>query len=50
MDLLKCQGLNIAQIFDKIVYSLWCFELFVSRGLKNFFIWILFLAVISLVQ
>jgi len=50
MDLPKCQGLNIAQIFDKIVYLLWSFELFASRGLKNFFIWILFLAVISLVQ
>jgi hypothetical protein len=38
MDLPKCQGLNIAQIFDKIVYSLWSFELFALRGLKNFFV------------
>jgi hypothetical protein len=32
MDLPKCQGLNIAQIFDKIVYLLWSFELFVYGG------------------
>jgi hypothetical protein len=38
MDLPKCQGLNFAQIFDKIVYLLWSFELFASRGLKNFFV------------